>query len=433
MKKRLVSILLCVVLVFALGTLAFAADIAITAQPQNVTAAENDTVTFSIAATGSGLSYRWQYQPAGSSTWTNAGVTGCKTDTITVVANTYRDGQSYRCMVTDAAGSTVYSDPAVLTLSSVAPVKITQQPADASGAVGSNVMMHVAAQGDGLKYQWQYQMAGKTTWANCGLEGRLTDTLTVPVTTARDGASYRCVVTDANGNAVESKAAKLTVKDETGIAISAQPVGAEAEIGESVQFSVQATGEGLKYQWQYHMAGKTVWANCGLEGRLTDTLTVPVTAARDGASYRCVVTNANGEMVTSDAAILTAKEPAPPVEEGFTVTFVNYDDSVIATETVASGKSAKLPANPEKSGADFLGWSGNYANVTQDETIRAVYSDEKNVFVIDSASGSVGDTVTVLVSIDGKVKTCGFDINLFYDPALQLVSYDDDLDLDIVV
>ena len=89
-------------------------------------------------------------------------VTGCKTDTITVVANTYRDGQAYRCMVTDAAGSVVYSDPAVITLKA-APVKITQQPADAIGAVGHNVTMHVAAQGDGLKYQWQYQMAkGKT-------------------------------------------------------------------------------------------------------------------------------------------------------------------------------------------------------------------------------------------------------------------------------
>lgn len=40
MKKRIVSILLCVVLVFALGSFAFAADIAITAQPQSVTAQE---------------------------------------------------------------------------------------------------------------------------------------------------------------------------------------------------------------------------------------------------------------------------------------------------------------------------------------------------------------------------------------------------------
>lgn len=416
MKKRIVSILLCVVLVFALGAFAFAADIAITAQPQSVTATENETVTFSVSATGSGLSYRWQYCPKGSSAWTNAGVTGCKTDTITVVANIYRDGQAYRCMVTDASGSVVYSDPAVITLKA-APVKITQQPADAAGALGGTVVMHVVAQGDGLKYQWQYQMAKGKTWANCGLEGRLTDTLIVPVTAARDGASYRCVVTDAKGNAVESTAAKLTVKAEAGIQITAQPAAASAEVGESVQFSVKAAGEGLKYQWQYHMAGKTVWANCGLEGRLTDTLTVPVTAARDGAAYRCAVTNADGEVEYSDAAVLTATEPQPPVGDGFTVTFVNDDGSVLATESVKSGESAKLPANPEKAGFIFAGWEGEYKNVTADQTVTATYVSEsaKNIFVIDSVDASKGETITVYVRLMGDVEVVDFDMEVSYD------------------
>ncbi len=416
MKKRIVSILLCVVLVFALGSFAFAADIAITAQPQNVTVAENETVTFSISATGSGLSYRWQYCPAGSTTWANAGVTGCKTDTITVVANIYRDGQAYRCVVTDASGKTATSEPAVITLKA-APVKITQQPADASGAEGGTVVMHVAAQGDGLKYQWQYQMAKGNTWGNCGLEGRLTDTLYVPVTAARDGASYRCVVTDAKGNAVESKAAKLTVKADAGIVIAEQPAAASAEVGESVQFSVKATGENLKYQWQYHMAGKNVWSNCGLTGRLTDTLTVPVTAARDGASYRCVVTNANGEMVASEAAVLTVKEPTPPVQEGFTVTFVSDDGSVIAAEQVKSGESAKLPANPEKAGFVFAGWEGEYKNVTADQTVKAVFvaEDAKNIFVIDSVDASKGDTVTVTMHLQGNVEVVDYDMELDYD------------------
>ena len=321
MKKRIVSILLCVVLVFALGSFAFAADIAITAQPQSVTAQENDTVTFSISATGSGLSYRWQYCPKGSSTWTNAGVTGCKTDTITVVANIYRDGQAYRCVVTDASGKTATSEPAVITLKA-APVKITQQPADASGAVGGTVVMHVAAQGDSLKYQWQYQMAKGTTWANCGLEGRL-----------------------------------------------------------------------------------------------TDTLTVPVTAARDGASYRCVVTNANGEMVASEAAVLTVKEPTPPVQEGFTVTFVSDDGSVIAAEQVKSGESAKLPANPEKAGFVFAGWEGEYKNVTADQTVKAVFvaKDAKNIFVIDSVDASKGDTVTVTMHLQGNVEVVDYDMELDYD------------------
>ena len=49
-----------------------------------------------------------------------------------------------------------------------------------------------------------------------------------------------------------------------------------------------------------------------------------------------------------------------------------------------------------------------------------------------SASGSVGDTVTVLVDVTGAVKICGFDFAIFYDEALELVSFDEDLDLDII-
>ena len=92
-----------------------------------------------------------------------------------------------------------------------------------------------------------------------------------------------------------------------------------------------------------------------------------------------------------------------------------------------------MPANPSKSGAEFLGWSGNYINVTQNETVTAVYDDTKNVFIVDSVSGGVGDTITVLVAVDGSVKTCGFDFNLFYDSSLELVSYDDDMDVSIIV
>ena len=71
--------------------------------------------------------------------------------------------------------------------------------------------------------------------------------------------------------------------------------------------------------------------------------------------------------------------------------------------------------------------------MTKDETVRAVYSDEKNVFLVESVSGSIGDTITVLVSVDGSVKVGGFQLDLFYDSALELVSYDSELDLDVVV
>lgn len=135
--------------------------------------------------------------------------------------------------------------------------------------------------------------------------------------------------------------------------------------------------------------------------------------------------------ITSDL-IVTATYTQNSSKE-YTVTFVDYDGTTLATKSVSSGATAELPANPSKNGATFLGWSGNYANVTQNETVTAVYSDTKNVFVVESTSGSVGDTINVLISVDGSVKTCGFDFTLFYDSSLELVSYDDDLDVSIIV
>ena len=134
--------------------------------------------------------------------------------------------------------------------------------------------------------------------------------------------------------------------------------------------------------------------------------------------------------VTGDMTVTATYEPVSTT--AYTVTFVDHNGAVLSAVQVREGADAALPAAPGKTGATFLGWSGNYCNVMHDETVRAVYSDEKNVFIVHSASGSVGDTVTVLVDVDGAVKICGFDFALFYDEALELVAYDEDLDLDIL-
>lgn len=120
-------------------------------------------------------------------------------------------------------------------------------------------------------------------------------------------------------------------------------------------------------------------------------------------------------------------------KETFTVNFVNYDlKTSIAKFETTKGNFITPPVNPTKSGAIFIGWSGNYYNVQRDETVKAVFNDEKNIFVLSKAEGKIGDTVSVLLSVDGKVKTCGFDLKLNYDSALKLISLDDDLDLDVI-
>lgn len=86
----------------------------ITQHPQDQTGNVGDTATFTVKAEGDGLSYEWQYSTNGTN-WYKSGFTGWDTDTQPVEINTFRNGQMYRCVVTDAHGNTVTSDIATLT------------------------------------------------------------------------------------------------------------------------------------------------------------------------------------------------------------------------------------------------------------------------------------------------------------------------------
>lgn len=88
---------------------------AITKQPKNVAANVGDTVYFSVETTGDNLTYQWQFRKNTSSSWTSTTMTtGYNTPTIKVIAAASIEGNSYRCLVTDANGNTEASDGAAL-------------------------------------------------------------------------------------------------------------------------------------------------------------------------------------------------------------------------------------------------------------------------------------------------------------------------------
>ena len=57
-----------------------------------------------------------------------------------------------------------------------------------------------------------------------------------------------------------------------------------------------------------------------------------------------------------------------------TVTFEDWNGTVLKTEVVAWGGSATPPDNPTRSGYDFTGWSEGYNYITADVTITAQYN-----------------------------------------------------------
>ena len=60
----------------------------------------------------------------------------------------------------------------------------------------------------------------------------------------------------------------------------------------------------------------------------------------------------------------------------YTVTFKNYDGTVLKTQTVSYGSSATAPSNPTRTGYMFAGWDKSFSNIKQNTVVTATY--EKN-------------------------------------------------------
>ncbi|MGN0159532.1 MAG: leucine-rich repeat domain-containing protein, partial [Brotaphodocola sp.] len=144
----------------------------ITKQPENVVAGVNDTVIFSVEATGV-ENYQWQFSRDGGETWQTAGFSGNKTSEMTVELNATRIRYEFRCELTGTDGSKLYTD----TVKAAEAFKITKQPINAEVAdVNETVKFSVEASGVS-SYQWQFSRDGET-WQTAGFSGNKTSEMT---------------------------------------------------------------------------------------------------------------------------------------------------------------------------------------------------------------------------------------------------------------
>ncbi len=266
----------------------------ITTQPANKTVAAGASATFTVAASGTGLTYQWQYSKNGGTSWTNK--SGATSASYTVTAKESYNGMLYRCIVTNAGGS-VTSGTAKLTVAVAKPV-ITTQPKAATAAVGASATYKVVASGTGLTYQWQYSSDYGATWHN--KTGATSASYTVTAKASYNGMLYRCRVKNSGGTVYSSKV-RLTVSGVKPKVLS-QPKAATAAAGGTATFKVVAAGENMIYQWQYSTDGGTTWKN--KTGATSASYTVTAKASYNGILYRCRVKNSYGT-VYSESAKLT--------------------------------------------------------------------------------------------------------------------------------
>lgn len=89
----------------------------------------------------------------------------------------------------------------------------------------------------------------------------------------------------------------------------------------------------------------------------------------------------------------------------YTVTFVDYDGTVLKTETVAGGNSATAPSNPSRTGYQFTGWDKSFTNINSDLTVTAQYSILTFTVTFKDWDGSTIKTQTVNYGGDALAPT----------------------------
>ena len=312
MKKRLFSILLALALLTTSLAVYADADVRIVEQPTDICAAIDEIGTATVVAESEGeISYQWYFKAAGGTEWQVSGMPGAKTATISVQVLQRRLGQQYKCVLTDTRGESVETDAVTVVNADRSEIIITSQPDHIRAKLGENGSATVTASSDAaLRYQWYFMAKNGTTWQASGMEGSKTATITVPVTAARLGQKYKCVIKSDDGTTVETDVVEVALPEPGIITIEAQPDHIRAKLGENGSATVTASAEAaLRYQWYFKAVNTEVWKVSGMEGSKTPTITVPVTAARLGQKYKCVIKSDDGTTVETDVVEVALPEP----------------------------------------------------------------------------------------------------------------------------
>lgn len=342
---------------------------AIATQPVNTAACINTPVTFTIGATGSGVSYQWQVNNgSGFNNLTTASThQGHNTATLTVfnVQPSYA-GYQYRCVVSGSCTPSVLSNIATLSINTLPTV--TSNPVAATTCAGSNATFAISATGTGITYQWQLSAAGGayTNISNGGVySGATSNTLLITGATAgMHSNQYRCVVNGTCSPATTSTAAVLTVN--TPPTVQTQPTAVSTCAATIARFNITASGNNLTYQWQLNTG--TSWVNLtngGIySGTSTTNLTITnVTTAMRGYSYRCVVSNGCSPNGISNAAVLTVYGTPTILTAPSSVTICEGTAATFSTIVDALNPTYQWQVNTG-TGWTNLTNGGNYSFVT---------------------------------------------------------------------
>lgn len=267
---------------------------AITSQPVSKVICQGLNTSFSVVATGTNLTFKWQRN--GVDLIDGGALSGVSTSTLSITAVSIVHAGNYTCIVSGTCAPTITSTIASLTVNSSA--VITTNPTDVTSCVGQSATFTLGTSGSGISYQWK---KGTVDLVNGGsISGATTSILSISTLTLANAGFYSCTITNTCSGSATSTNASLVVNSLPNI--TSQPSGVTICGSAPVTFSVSATGTAISYQWKKGAIILTDGAT--ISGATTATLSINPATAADAGAYTCVVSGTCNPVVISNVANL---------------------------------------------------------------------------------------------------------------------------------
>lgn len=346
----------------------------ISAQPSNVTVCATQPASFTVGASGTGLTYQWQ--KAG------VNITGANAATYTIPSTATSDAGSYDVVVGGTCTPPQTSNSATLTVNT-AP-SITAQPSNVTVCATQPASFTVTATGTNLTYQWQK--------GGVNIAGGNAATYTIPSTAPSDAGSYDVVVSGTCTPPQTSNSATLTVN--TAPAITTQPSNTTSCPGQPASFTVVATGSALAYQWQK--------GGVNIAGANSATYTIPAVAPTDAGTYDVIVSGTCTPPQTSSSATLTVTTPSTTI--GLTMSPAFGHTGMPATFTITVTGNCAVPTGTVTLSGGVTG-SGTLNNGVA--TITATPPAPANSVTVQYSGDSIyaANSATFAVTIGSTIPT----------------------------
>jgi gliding motility-associated-like protein/uncharacterized repeat protein (TIGR01451 family) len=304
------------------------------------------------------------------------------------------------------------------------PIIITE-PMNQNVCSGNSVSFSVTATGTALTYQWRKGIVNLIDGGN--ISGATTATLTINPATALDAAAnYNVIVSGSVPPNDTSINVSLTIN--SGTVITSEPMNQTACVGDSVGFSVTATGGSLTYQWR---KGIVNLINGGsISGATSSVLIInPVSILDAALNYNVIVSGACGNDTSINVSLTV--NPTPIANAGSNSPVCLGDSIMLTSSTVAgatyswtsstgylssSQNPVIAPALLSDAGTYSLTLTAGGCTSAPSTTIVVVNICAVDLSVVKTVSNTtpiIGNTIvfTIVVTNNGSATATGVEVN----------------------